>query len=487
MHANKIEPRVAGSNNAATPITSLSRAAGTKGSTSSFLMYLLDISVIVVSLLIDDLIFQNIYGAAPLLSPVFIAELLLVWTGVSLYRGVYTSNGISLQIGHNIRRMVGAVALLMLVTLAIFYLTDAAIERPILLSLFAIMVSLMAVWRLLVRAVTSARGTKALHKTVLIVGATELGSQVAEMIKQSWQNSQIVGFVDNHKRGTWGHYTILGTLDTITALIQAHSVDEVIVSLPHSDYDHINQMVIALKDKAINVSIVPDYLSLALYRPSVSALGSLPLISLTEPALTVSQRVIKRTFDITLASLALMVFAPVMLVIAIAIKLDSKGAILFKQDRIGEGGKIFKMYKFRSMVQNAEALQAQVNVTDENGNTIHKRRNDPRVTRVGRIIRKTSLDELPQLINVLNGTMSIVGPRPELPWIVNEQYQKWQYRRFAVPQGITGWWQVNGRSEKPMHLNTDEDLYYIQNYSFWLDMEIIFKTVPALIRGKGAF
>jgi lipopolysaccharide/colanic/teichoic acid biosynthesis glycosyltransferase len=182
-----------------------------------------------------------------------------------------------------------------------------------------------------------------------------------------------------------------------------------------------------------------------------------------------------------------MVFAPVMLVIAIAIKLDSKGAILFKQDRIGEGGKIFKMYKFRSMVQNAEALQAQVNVTDENGNTIHKRRNDPRVTRVGRIIRKTSLDELPQLINVLNGTMSIVGPRPELPWIVNEQYQKWQYRRFAVPQGITGWWQVNGRSEKPMHLNTDEDLYYIQNYSFWLDMDIILKTVPALIRGKGAF
>jgi lipopolysaccharide/colanic/teichoic acid biosynthesis glycosyltransferase len=127
-----------------------------------------------------------------------------------------------------------------------------------------------------------------------------------------------------------------------------------------------------------------------------------------------------------------------------------------------------------------------VNVTDENGNTIHKTRNDPRVTRVGRIVRKTSLDELPQLINILRGEMSLVGPRPELPFLV-ERYEPWQRKRFAVPQGITGWWQVNGRSDKPMHLHTEEDLYYVQNYSLLLDIQILFKTILVVLRGKGAF
>lgn len=486
MHAKNIESRVAETNNAAVPlpVTSQSRATSTKGSALPFVMYVLDLAVIIAALLLDDLLFQSLYKTPSLMTPLFMLVITASWTAVALYVGVYDG---ALRMGNNIRRAVSAVAALMPISLASLYLIDIAIPRPFLLSLFAIIVSFVTTWRLLARAVVSARGVKTLHKTVLIVGANELGAQVADMIKQSWQNSQIIGFVDNHKRGQWSHYTVLGKLENITQLIQAHNVDEVIVTLPNSEYEHVNQMVITLKDKAVNVSVVPDYLSLALYRPSVSALGSLPLISLTQPALSVSQRIMKRTFDISIASLGLMVASPFMLVIAIAVKLDSPGPILFKQERIGEGGKIFKMYKFRSMVQNAEALQAQVNMTDENGNTIHKRRNDPRVTRVGRIIRKTSLDELPQLINVLNGTMSVVGPRPELPWIVNEQYQKWQYRRFAVPQGITGWWQVNGRSEKPMHLNTDEDLYYIQNYSFWLDMKIILKTVPALMRGKGAF
>jgi lipopolysaccharide/colanic/teichoic acid biosynthesis glycosyltransferase len=177
---------------------------------------------------------------------------------------------------------------------------------------------------------------------------------------------------------------------------------------------------------------------------------------------------------------------PVKTLVAIIIKLDTPGPVFFRQERIGEHGRSFKMYKFRSMVVNAEALQDQISQLDEYGNIIHKVRNDPRVTRVGRIIRKTSLDELPQFLNVIKGEMSLVGPRPELPKIV-AQYQPWQRQRFIVPQGLTGWWQINGRSDKPCHLNTDEDLYYIKNYSFWLDIQILFKTIPALLRGKGAF
>jgi exopolysaccharide biosynthesis polyprenyl glycosylphosphotransferase len=206
----------------------------------------------------------------------------------------------------------------------------------------------------------------------------------------------------------------------------------------------------------------------------------------TLQGLSPRQRFIKRTLDIVLVSIVLVLALPVMTLVAIAIKTTSRGPILFKQRRVGEGGKLFTIYKFRSMVVNAEALQANVNVKDENGNVIHKQKNDPRVTAIGRIIRKTSLDELPQLFNVLKGDMSLVGPRPELPWLV-EQYESWQQQRFMAPQGITGWWQVNGRSDTPCHLSTDKDIWYIQNYSVWLDLKILFMTVPALLKGKGAF
>jgi exopolysaccharide biosynthesis polyprenyl glycosylphosphotransferase len=202
--------------------------------------------------------------------------------------------------------------------------------------------------------------------------------------------------------------------------------------------------------------------------------------------LTQTERVIKRAFDITVSGLLILMALPVLAIVALAIKLTSPGPVLFLQERVGENGRLFKIYKFRSMVVDAEKLQDSVNETDSEGHTIHKRRNDPRVTGIGRIIRKTSLDELPQLFNVLKGEMSLVGPRPELPWLV-AQYEDWQYQRFNVPQGITGWWQINGRSDKPCHLNTDQDIYYVRHYSLWLDIKILALTLPALLKGKGAF
>jgi lipopolysaccharide/colanic/teichoic acid biosynthesis glycosyltransferase len=176
----------------------------------------------------------------------------------------------------------------------------------------------------------------------------------------------------------------------------------------------------------------------------------------------------------------------IMGLVAIAILLDSPGAVIFKQQRVGENGRLFTMYKFRTMVKDAEELRHSVERTDENGNVIHKIQNDPRLTRTGKFLRKTSLDELPQLFNVLKGDMSLIGPRPELPYLV-KQYQAWQRKRFAVPQGITGWWQVNGRSDRPMHLHTEDDLFYIHNYSMWLDLQILLKTVWVALTRKGAF
>jgi len=153
---------------------------------------------------------------------------------------------------------------------------------------------------------------------------------------------------------------------------------------------------------------------------------------------------------------------------------------------VGENGKLFWTHKFRTMVQGADKMAATVAVQDEQGRQVYKRRDDPRVTRVGHFLRRTSLDELPQFFDVLRGEMSVVGPRPEQIFI-SEQYETWQHQRLAVPPGITGWWQVSGRSDLPMHLNTQYDLYYIRNYSLWLDLKILLKTIGVVIRGKGAY
>jgi len=196
--------------------------------------------------------------------------------------------------------------------------------------------------------------------------------------------------------------------------------------------------------------------------------------------------VIKRAFDLIVGALIILFTSPLMAIIALAIKLDSPGPVIFKQNRVGENGRLFWMFKFRSMVEDAEARMMEVAKEDENGNLVHKVPDDPRINKVGRFLRKMSLDELPQFFNVIRGEMSLVGPRPELPILV-EKYELWQRKRFAVPQGITGWWQVNGRSDKLMHLNTEDDLYYIQHYSLLLDLQIIIKTVFVVLQGRGAY
>jgi len=195
---------------------------------------------------------------------------------------------------------------------------------------------------------------------------------------------------------------------------------------------------------------------------------------------------VKRGFDLIITLFLLPVSLAIMLVITIAIRLESQGSAIFKQRRVGENGRLFDMYKFRTMVPEAEKLRHLVENVNEDGKFVHKSSHDPRVTRVGRFLRKTSFDELPQLLNILKGDMSLVGPRPEMPYLV-EMYEPWQRKRFVVPQGITGWWQVNGRSDKPMHLHTEDDLYYVQNYSLLLDVQILLKTIIVVLRSRGAF
>jgi lipopolysaccharide/colanic/teichoic acid biosynthesis glycosyltransferase len=191
-------------------------------------------------------------------------------------------------------------------------------------------------------------------------------------------------------------------------------------------------------------------------------------------------------FDLVLASALLVPGGLVMGVIAVLIRLDSQGPVLLRQERVGENGRLFRMFKFRTMVAGAEQDVLRAAEASASALENHKKRSDPRVTRIGRVLRRYSLDELPQLFNILRGEMSLVGPRPELPWLV-DKYEAWQRKRFAVPQGLTGWWQINGRSDRPMHLHTEDDLYYVYNYSLWLDIQILLRTPAAVLSGKGAF
>jgi exopolysaccharide biosynthesis polyprenyl glycosylphosphotransferase len=195
----------------------------------------------------------------------------------------------------------------------------------------------------------------------------------------------------------------------------------------------------------------------------------------------------KRVFDIMVSAGILMVLSPLFLLVSLLIRLESKGPVFFSQNRVGKRGRLFKMYKFRSMYIDAERRKSALMTQNEMvGGVLFKMKDDPRVTRVGRFIRKYSIDELPQLWNVLNGDMSLVGPRPPLPVEV-EQYTPYQRRRLAVTPGITCIWQVSGRSDIPFKKQVELDLQYIANQSFWYDMALLVKTVPAVLRAHGAY
>lgn len=193
----------------------------------------------------------------------------------------------------------------------------------------------------------------------------------------------------------------------------------------------------------------------------------------------------KRVFDLFFSFFALIFSLPLMALLALLVYLEDGSPVIFRQKRVGKDEHLFEIFKFRTMIRNAEQLQSQVEIRDLDGNLVFKTKDDPRITRVGRLLRRFSLDELPQLFNVLEGTMSLVGPRPELPHLA-EKYEPWQRKRFTVLPGMTGWWQIHSRNAQPMQLHIEYDLYYIQNYSMRLDLKIILRTFWVVLIGRGS-
>ncbi len=325
---------------------------------------------------------------------------------------------------------------------------------------------------------------------LLVVGSGRLGKLMMQQIAASpYLGYRVVGFIHDldGPPTDFGRFSVLGTMRDLDAVIRGNRIAEVIIALPSHQHQQILRTVRLCERAGADFKLVPDLYELSLSRIDVDAVEGIPLIGLRRALNGGLQYRIKRLLDIAVAGFVLVVGSPVWLLIALAIKLDSPGPVLYRQPRIGYRGEQFPCFKFRSMHVNAEQMLERLRSSlseDERGK--FKMKDDPRRTRVGRFIRATSLDEVPQLLNVFRGDMSLVGPRPPLP-IEYERYEDWEKARLEATPGITGLWQVRGRSDIDFDEMVLMDLYYIENWSLRLDIQILLQTIPAVLSRRGAY
>lgn len=321
----------------------------------------------------------------------------------------------------------------------------------------------------------------------IVVGNNRLARMVMQMLAQEQSlGYQVIGFVDQAVDTDFGRFRALGTIEQLPTLIDTLGATAVVVALPASQHEDAIWVLEHCRRDGVNVSLVPDLFDVQLSHVRLDSLGGIPIFGVKETTIAGWNLFLKRAMDLVVSTLALVLLAPACAIVALAIKLDSPGPVFFKQVRLGKGGAPFVCYKFRSMYHGAEAQLEALRAFNEADGPIFKMREDPRLTRVGRVLRRTSIDELPQLWNVFRGEMSLVGPRPPIPSEV-ERYEPWHRRRLEAVPGLTGLWQVSGRSSLSFEEMVMLDIYYIENWSLGLDIQILLRTVPAVIATAGAY
>ncbi len=383
-------------------------------------------------------------------------------------------------------------------TAIVVMVTIAYVYRPVLYSRLIflydgiLVMALIGLFRLVLELVTArlrARGVGV--DRVLVVGAGEVGRVVMRTIAARPElGYYVVGFLDDDaQKGATniGRFKALGGLDNLPATLKSENVSEVIITLPWMYYRKIIGMIDQSRRVGVRARLVPDMFQLTLSRVEVDDSLGIPLIGTRPAAIRGSSLFLKRALDLVVGGAMFALLSPIMALAALVIKLDSPGPIIFKQTRVGKDGRLFTCFKFRSMRQGAEGeKQALLHLNEADG-PLFKIRQDPRRTRVGQFLRRTSIDELPQLVNVLRGEMSLVGPRPPEPCEV-EQYQPWHMQRLSAMPGMTGMWQVSGRSDIA---SFDEiallDIWYAENWSVGLDIKIMLRTIPVALFGRGAY
>ncbi len=340
----------------------------------------------------------------------------------------------------------------------------------------------LAIWRgVAVRVHAWINAVAGPSNRVLVVGANALGEELAGELAG---RCQVVGFVDNGTDLPSGAtFPLLGPIAWLEGLVHTHAIDEIVIALPPDRQEQVATVIERGFGREVTVKYVPNLGSVLRGRFQVQELAGHASIGFM-PVARVSW--LKRGLDLLMGAAVLVALSPLFLIVALAIKLDSPGPVLYRQSRVGKDGRVFPMFKFRSMRKNAESHLDQLQAQNEATGPLFKMRRDPRITRVGRVLRRLSIDELPQLFNVMRGEMSLVGPRPPIPAEVGK-YDEWQLARLRAIPGMTGLWQVSGRSEVPFHDMVRLDLHYIRNWSLGLDLEILVRTLPAVLSNRGAY
>jgi exopolysaccharide biosynthesis polyprenyl glycosylphosphotransferase len=332
--------------------------------------------------------------------------------------------------------------------------------------------------------------TPDLRQRTLILGSGQVAGHVVEKLEKNAQFGLVpVGIVDDdvHDVGSpdlpW-----LGRFDDLAEVIELQQIDRVIIAFSRASHEQLLESIRACRDAGVSVDVVPRLFEFLDGVRALDQVGGLPLLSIGAPMLTSVSMAAKRTLDVA-GSLALMaVLSPLMIVAAIAIKLESRGPVFFRQPRAGRDNTSFQLIKFRSMYVDAEARKAEMEALNEaDDGVMFKIREDPRVTKVGRFLRRFSLDELPQLINVLTGEMSLVGPRPLIFPETAALEETWHLRRLELRPGLTGPWQVYGRSQSPFQEMVRFDYQYVAGWSLARDVELLLATLPAVLSGRGAY
>jgi exopolysaccharide biosynthesis polyprenyl glycosylphosphotransferase len=313
----------------------------------------------------------------------------------------------------------------------------------------------------------------------------------------------VIGVVENGPfspaaKASFEGAPVISGLKGLPEAIRESGANEVIIADPSVPGEALFDALMQTgRRRGVEFRIAPTLLNCLPSKTEIDQIGALPMITLFRSPLSQVARIVKRTSDLVVATLALLVLSPLWLIIALLIRLDSRGSVFYHQERVGMDGRVFLFYKFRTMRPQADdrdhreyqrryiAGSPDTNLGDPD-RPVYKLHADPRITRVGRILRRTSLDELPQLYNVLRGDMSIVGPRPPIPYEV-EAYQLWHRKRLDMKPGVTGLWQVSGRNRLPFDEMVRLDLYYIENWSLLLDLKIILQTLPVMLRGDDAW
>ncbi len=355
---------------------------------------------------------------------------------------------------------------------------------------WAMSIIVLCLWRLLISGVMGLLYRLGLGETrLLVVGSGRLGKMIMQHIAASPNlGYSIVGFLHDMDAppSDFGRFKMLGTLEDLGMVIKSMQVDEVIIALPAHMHQQCIRTVRLCERLGASFKLIPDLYELSLSRIDMEAVEGIPLIGIKHVSLNSVQRAITRIVDIVVALLLILFGSPLWLCIALGICINSPGEVIYRSTRIGLHGKPFEVYKFRSMYKDSDRLKAALLAYNEAQGPLFKIKDDPRITLIGRFLRRTSFDEIPQLINVIRGEMSLVGPRPPLP---NEvaHYEEWQKERLAMKPGMTGLWQVRGRSDISFDEGVLMDLYYIQNWSLRLYFQILLRTIPAVLLGRGAY